>query len=142
MYTEAQISQLLEVAQDAGLVVPAGMMTASPADLITICNGVGCEAMPEKWRNAASKFFSAIEATAAIHDFDYSLSDGSEDGRRVADDRFLTNGIREVYHRYRWWNWRRYVARIKLIFAYDCLLKGGRAAWLECYYQNKVKVKK
>lgn len=135
-YTEQQITAIMRRARDAGLEIPQKMLNATPADLTQICNGVGSEAMPAKWRAATSKFFCAIEATAAIHDWDYSRSDGSESRRQYADDRFLVNGIKEIYSRYKWYNWRRYVARVKLMLAYDTLLTAGRSAWLECYYNN------
>lgn len=136
-YTKEEISALKERARLAELYAPIGFMSCPNKHLVEICNGVGSESAPKYLRDITTKFFRSIEATAAIHDYMYSLSDGTERGRQAADDTFMYNGIKEVDAKYPWYNWRRYVARIKVFLAYDALRRGGGRAWEKCFNQKK-----
>lgn len=136
-YTPEQIAALKERAREAELYAPIGFMSCPNKQLVRVCNGVGSESAPKLLRDITTKFFRSIEATAAIHDFMYSLSDGTEKGRQAADDTFMCNGIKEVDFKYPWYNWRRYAARIKVFLAYDALRRGGNAAWQKCFNQKK-----
>ena len=137
MYSEQKIESLLKIAKDAHLIVPEEMLKCSYEMLVKICNGVGSQSMPEWARNAGNLFFKAIEASAAIHDFMYEFSDSSLHLKEKADDIFLLNGIDEIYHKYGWWNWKRYVARIKLMAAYDILRAVGNRAYITAYIKRK-----
>ena len=136
-YTKEQISALKERARLAELYAPIGFMSCPNKHLANVCNGVGSDAAPKYLRDISTKFFRSIEATAAIHDFMYNLSDGSQRGRAAADDTFLLNGFKEVGYRYKWYDPRRYIARFKVFLAYDALRIGGDDAWQKCFNQKK-----
>ena len=137
MYSEQKIENLLKTAKDAHLIVPEEMLACNKTSLVKICNGVGSQSMPEWARNAGNVFFNAIEASAAIHDFMYEFSDDSLYLKEKADDIFLLNGIDEIYHKYGWWNWKRYVARLKLMAAYDILRAVGNRAYINAYIKRR-----
>lgn len=136
-YNAGEIGELKERARLAELYAPIGFMSCPNKHLVHVCNGVGSEAAPKYLRDITTKFFRSIEATAAIHDFMYNLSDGSQRGRQKADETFLMNGIKEVDFKYRWYDPRRYIARFKVFIAYDALRRGGDDAWQKCFNQKK-----
>lgn len=136
-YNAGEIGDIKERARLAELYAPIGFMSCPNKHLVNICNGVGSDAAPKYLRDISTKFFRSIEATAAIHDFMYNLSDGSQRGRAAADDTFLLNGFKEVGYRYKWYDPRRYIARFKVFLAYDALRIGGNDAWQKCFNQKK-----
>lgn len=83
-YTKEEIAALKERARLAELYAPIGFMNCPNKRLAEVCNGVGSEAAPRFLRDITTKFFRSIEATAAIHDYMYNLSDGTEKGRQAA----------------------------------------------------------
>mgnify|MGYP004660663877 CR=1 FL=1 len=137
MYSEQKIESLLQTAKAARLIIPEEMLACERSALAKICNGVGSQSMPEWARNAGNVFFGAIEASAAIHDYMYEFSDGSLYLKEKADDIFLLNGIDEIYHKYGWWNWKRYAARLKLMAAYDILRAVGNRAYITAYIKRR-----
>lgn len=65
-------------------------------------NGYGPDRWPECVRAVMTWFYRNFEASALIHDFDYTFSDGSIDGWQTADDRFFANLKRQRDALYPW----------------------------------------
>lgn len=139
MYTIEQMAEIRRVAADAHLEAPNTFWTVPYEELIKICNGVGADWLSEKSRKIITKAFKAVEATACIHDFEYHFADGKTESQRKADERFLTNGIKECRHYNpsvlslaRLWNER------KVIIAYGVLQRIGRLAWRDSFVERKI----
>ena len=137
MYKTWQIKRMLERAQRNGLDIPEWMLKENPQDLRAVCNGVGPEHAP-KW---VRKFITAVarnlQQTAAIHDGDYHKSDGTPQGRRKADFRFLCNGIQESKQHYRWWQPCRWILQAKAVICYLLLEVCGKRAWKDAFNNNQ-----
>ena len=74
-------------------------------ELRKICNGIGPEFFPEKWRKIITWIFKYLEATAFLHDVEFHTQIGF--GR--ANAHFFINGIREVKAKFKWYNPFRYI---------------------------------
>lgn len=139
MYTIEQIAEIRRVAHEAGLNAPDGFWSASYEDLRQICNGIGADWQSDKTRAVLTRACACVEATAAIHDFEYHNASLSEKAQKDADDRFLLNGIKETLHKSRSilslkfvWNTR------KVLLAYCVLRRLGSLAWASSFYNQQL----
>ena len=143
-YTEAKISELLDIARKAGLKMPKEMLETPPAQLVKICNGVGSASLPEAIRKKLTAAYKCAEATAAIHDFRYWRSDGTPEAQRAADLEFLENGMAEVKHRHP--NWRGILRRLwderKIVAAFRILEICGESQWCVDFRNNVLNINK
>jgi hypothetical protein len=144
MYTHDQMLELISVAKAAKLSFPDEFAAAPLDELCEVCNGVGSASIPEKLRKALTKAYACAQATAAIHDWRYSKSDGLPDSQRKADAEFLKNGMEEVKYRHanggllsllrRLWDER------KIVVAYRFLEADGESAWCISFRNNVLKL--
>lgn len=129
MYAKNDIERLVESAKKYELCIPAEMLATSPEELCKICNGVGCEHpehIPSTLRKILNKVMKFAECSAAIHDFCYYNSNGTEDSRKAIDRMFRENMLDEIRARnphFRWF--KEWIA----IRAYEAVRKCGRSDW-------------
>jgi hypothetical protein len=76
-------------------------------ELRQICNGIGPEFFPEKFRKIITGIFKYLEATAFLHDAEYQ----AQVGFSLANTHFYNNGMKEVDAKFAWYDPRRYVGR-------------------------------
>ena len=134
MYSAAQITEIRARIKAAGLVMPAAMKSAHNSRLRAVCNGIGAEWMSERSRTAITKMLKYAEAAAAIHDFEYSLSDGDEGRRKAVDEMFLLNALREVRHYFpKWYDPRRWLGERAVLAAHEVLARTGGIAWRDAF---------
>ncbi|MBR4597322.1 MAG: hypothetical protein IKO42_02865 [Opitutales bacterium] len=140
MYSLEQIEAIRKTTQDANLRAPDGFFIAPAEELQKICNGVGADWLSEKSRKICTRAFACVEATAAIHDYRYHFSDGTPAGQVEADEEFLLNGIREIYHRFpRPLSLSRIWAERKVLAAFAVLKRTGRLAWRDAFVEKYLK---
>lgn len=145
MYTHDQMLELISVAKAAKLSFPDEFASASLDELCEVCNGVGGASLPEKFRKTLTKAYKCAQATAAIHDWRYSKSDGLPESQKKADAEFLKNGMAEVKYRHAnvgllGWLHRLWDER-KIVAAYRLLEVGGEAGWCIAFRNNVLKGK-
>ena len=129
MYTENDIVRLLADAENFNLQIPAGIFDQSPDKLCKICNGVGCEHpehIPSALRKVLNKVMKFAECSAAIHDFCYYNSNGTEDSRKAIDRMFRENMLDEIRARNPRFRWLKEWIAIR---AYEAVRKCGRSDW-------------
>lgn len=95
MYTHDQILELISVAKAAKLSFPDEFAAAPLDELCEVCNGMGSASMSEKLRKALTKAYACAQVTAAIHDWRYAKSDGTEEKRLEADKQILNSAFGE-----------------------------------------------
>ena len=92
-YTCEQINELIILGKNAELQAPEEFAKVPLKELVSIFNGVGPASLPGWLSERTTWVFRSAQATALIHDYMYSKSDGSEEARKIADKFFLLNGI-------------------------------------------------
>ena len=70
------------------------------AELAEICNGIGPAAFPEWLSTALTRLHPTLEATAMIHDVEFSLSDGTRERFTEANARLRENGFKAAKYEY------------------------------------------
>lgn len=129
MYLESDIECLIESAKKFGLCIPAEMLAMPAEELCKICNGVGCEHtehISSALRKILNKVMRFAECSAAIHDFSYYNSNGTEDSRKAIDRMFRENMLDEIRARNPRFRW---VKEWLAIRAYEAVRKCGRSDW-------------
>ena len=129
MYAENDIERLVKSAKKYCLCVPAEMLATSAEELCKICNGVGCEHtehIPSTLRKILNKVMRFAECSAAIHDFCYYNSNGTEDSRKAFDRMFRENMLDEIRARNARFRWLKEWLAIR---AYEAVRKCGRSDW-------------
>lgn len=97
----------------------------SDEELARIYNGIGPETFPDWMRTGLDALHPSIKCVALIHDVEYELSDGSEEGFRAANERFRRNGIKVAMSEFSWYNPRRYLVMLDAVkYAAVCQLFG------------------
>nr|DAR29705.1 MAG TPA: hypothetical protein [Caudoviricetes sp.] len=140
MYTRKKINELFLTINNARLDMPSSLRNAEFDDVRQRCNGIGADWQSEKSRKIFTRILNYAEATALIHDWQYSESDGSPSNQQKADDRFLLNGYREIDFKYpHWWSWRRWYAKASITAAHTLLKRLGVVAWRLSYAEQKLK---
>lgn len=129
MYAKNDIERLLESAKKYDLYIPAEMLTTPAEELCKICNGVGCEHpehIPSALRKVLNKVMRFAECSAAIHDFCYYNSNGTEESRKAIDRLFRENMLDEIRARNPRFRWLKEWIAIR---AYEAVRKCGRSDW-------------
>lgn len=100
-------------------------------ELRIYCNGIGPEFFPEKCRKVITWIFKYLEATAFLHDAEYT----AQVGFRKANAHFFTNGNIEVRANFKWYHPRRYIG-MRRVRQFYCILEiiGNRA-----YYEAGIR---
>ena len=142
MYSKKQLLQILETIKSAKLNAPNAFVSAPIADLQKICNGIGADWQSEASRRKLTRMMSYAEASAAIHDWQYYMSNGSESWRAAVDEEFLVNALREIRFKFKWYNPRRWLAERAVLVGYCVLQRVGRAAWAIAHCERCKKSKK
>lgn len=142
MYTKQRLLDILAVVQAAKLSAPHAFTVAPLADLQKICNGIGADWQSDASRRKLTRMMSYAEASAAVHDWHYHNSNGSESWRATVDEEFLMNALREIRYKYRWYNPRRWLAERAVLVGYCVLQRMGRAAWAIAFCERCKKSRK
>ena len=83
-----------------------------------------------------TRAFSFIEYSAAVHDWRYAKSDGTEEKRLEADKEFRANMLDEILYRAPSWKWWK---ELKALGMYSLVRKLGRAAWCIAFAESATK---
>ena len=129
MYAKNDIERLIDRAKKYDLCIPAEMLAMPAEELCKICNGIGCEHtehIPSALRKILNKVMKFAECSAAIHDFCYYNSNGTEDSRKAIDRMFRENMLDEIRARNSRFRW---VKEWLAIRAYEAVRKCGRSDW-------------
>ena len=140
IYCKSEMDLVRESAKELKLDAPRYFWIAPLTSLMDICNGFGSDAFPENLRKVLDWVYRNYKEIAAIHDVDYELSDGTEEQRKIADDRFLKNGLimwQDIYGWSRWINPVAIYSRHKIYTAHRLLRAFGKGAWLASYERKK-----
>lgn len=137
MYSACDIERLLGRVKNFGLEAPSEMLSANTEELIAVCNGVGCEHeehIGSGAKKALGRVMAFAECSAAIHDWCYAHSDGTEDGRQKADKLFRKNMLDEIEGRKPRFKWFKQWLALR---AYDAVRRYGRADWCIAFAESK-----
>ena len=104
-------------------------------ELCIICNGIGPEWLPAKYRKILSWIYKYLEATAFLHDAEFE----AQICFRKANGHFFTNGNIEVRARFKWYDLRRYVGFRRVRQFYWLLETFGMRAYNEAGNKNNNK---
>ena len=127
-----------------GLEMSFKMQRASDEQIDSFYNGAGAEWMPDWSRDILDNFLQKYRECVAIHDWDFSHSDGSEYSFKMANERFKRNmkKVRDYY--YPWSNPLLYGECFKWYLkaraAYRAVENFGWKAWTDAYQQNNIKL--
>ena len=91
IYTKEKMAAIRAGIQKAGLSAPQEFFDAGIDELCEVCNGVGGSGLSNDSRLKLTRAFSFIEYSAAVHDWRYAKSDGTEEKRLEADKEFRAN---------------------------------------------------
>lgn len=109
MYTLEQILDAREIAAEIPL-LGCGRFCVLPIEqVLTICNGIGAEWMPEWSRKLLDKRYYVLRIPAMIHDVDYYFGTGTDTDFHLANAKFHENGKLMARNFYAWYNPIRYV---------------------------------
>ena len=100
-------------------------------ELRKICNGIGPEWLPEKYRKILTWIYKYMIVTAFLHDVEFE----AQIGFHKANSHFFTNGNIEVRTHFKWYNPRRYIGLRRVRQFYWLLETFGIRAYNEA--QNK-----
>lgn len=137
MYSVGDIERLLGRVKNFGLDAPSEMLSANADELIAVCNGVGCEHpehIPQAFRKTLSRVMAFAECSAAIHDWAYHNSDGTEASREAADRQFRANMLDEIEGRKPRFKWLKQWLALR---AYEAVRRYGRADWCIAFAESK-----
>ena len=105
IYTKEKMAAIRAGVQKAGLSAPQEFFDAGIDELCEVCNGVGSSELSNDSRLKLTRAFSFIEYSAAVHDWRYAKSDGTEEKRLEADKEFRANMLDEILYRAPSWKW-------------------------------------
>lgn len=129
MYCIDDVERLKADIAKIRLSAPVEMFETPNEDLCKICNGVGCnhpEHVPSALKKVLNRVMCFAQCSAAIHDFCYYQSDGTESTREAVDKRFRANMLDEIRARKSRFSWLKEWIAIR---AYEAVRKCGRADW-------------
>lgn len=95
IYTKERMAAIRAGIQKAGLSAPQEFFDAGIDELCEVCNGVGGSGLSNDSRLKLTRAFSFIEYSAAVHDWRYAKSDGTEEKRLEADKQILNSAFGE-----------------------------------------------
>lgn len=136
IYTKEKIERIRTLAKKSGLSAPAEFFESPAEELIRVCNGVGSALATDAARRKLTKSFRFAECSAAIHDWRYARSDGTEASRLAADREFRANMLDEIACRRQSWRWLREWQVLRL---YNAVREYGRAAWCIAFAESSTK---
>ena len=136
IYTKERMAAIRAGIQKAGLSAPQEFFDAGIDELCEICNGVGGAELSNDSRLKLTRAFSFIEYSAAVHDWRYAKSDGTEEKRLEADKEFRANMLDEILYRAPSWKWWK---ELKALGTYSLVRKLGRAAWCIAFAESATK---
>lgn len=122
--------------QKVGLSAPQEFFDAGIDELCEVCNGVGGSELSNDSRLKLTRAFSFIEYSAAVHDWRYAKSDGTEEKRLEADKEFRANMLDEILYRSPSWKWWK---ELKALGMYSLVREYGRAAWCIAFAESATK---
>lgn len=135
-YSAQEIQCIRSNAKDQNLEAPDLFWRCPAEDLVTICNGCGSENLPQSLRKILSWIYRNYTAAHCIHDFDYTLSDGSDSTFEAVNLRFYKNLRiiwKEKYGLLRWINPVALWGLKKIRIAFKTVSVYGKSAWLAAY---------
>lgn len=141
MYSVNDIERLLSQAGDFGLDVPPEMLSAGAEKLVAVCNGVGCEHkehIPNYAKKALGHVMAFAECSAAIHDYNYYNSDGTESSREAVDKQFRANMLDEINGRCGRFVWLKQWLALR---AFAAVRKCGRSDWCIAFAEKTIREK-
>lgn len=133
IYSKEKIDAIRAIAKKAGLSAPVEFFSAPAEELAGVCNGIGSSQATEEARRKLTKRFWFAECAAAIHDWRYARSDGTEESRQAADKEFRTNALDEIAVRRPSWQWLREWQALRL---YNAVREYGRSAWCIAFAES------
>ncbi len=136
IYTKEKIEKIRTFAKKSGLSAPAEFFESPAEELIRVCNGIGSALATDAARRRLTGSFRFAECSAAIHDWRYARSDGTEAGRLAADREFRANMLDEIAFRRPSWRWLREWQALRL---YNAAREYGRAAWCIAFAESAAK---
>lgn len=141
MYAVGDVERLMTKIKNFGLEAPEEMLSAEATEFAKICNGIGCEHIEhitQGEKKAIGKIMGFAECSAAIHDWCYAHSDGTEESRKKADKMFRRNMLDEIEERKVRFKWfRQWVA----LRAYATVRKYGRSDWCIAFAERQTEGK-
>ena len=141
MYCSGNIERIKAQIKSFGLTRPVGMLNADEESLCGICNGVGCEHdehIPSKFRKVLNSVMAFAECSAAIHDYCYYYSDGTEVGREYADKMFRANMLDEINARNVRFKWLKQWLALR---AFEAVRRCGRSDWCIAFAEKSIREK-
>lgn len=123
------------------LYAPVEMFETPNEDLCKICNGVGCnhpEHVPSALKKVLNRVMAFAECSAAIHDFCYYQSDGTESTREAVDKRFRANMLDEINGRGGRFVWLKQWLALR---AFAAVRKCGRSDWCIAFAEKTIREK-
>lgn len=110
----------------------------SDQEIISCCNGIGSQAMPEAIRSFLDAMHPSMRIAAAIHDLEYQFSeDRSDEAFHASNARFQRNCVAVCKILYGWYDPRRYFAIHKARQFRAILDICGKSAWKAAGSQNR-----
>jgi hypothetical protein len=130
---EKKVEALRQAAKDLNLDAPDSFWLAPIEELAEIYNGCGPEWMSKFGRAALTWAVEPLEPAILIHDYEFSLSDGSKKSFKAANSRIYANCVKLAKAAYAWYDlWRyRWLRRAVVVWAF-CQY-GGWSAWTDAY---------
>lgn len=102
----------------------------SDKEIISCCNGIGSEAMPEAIRSFLDRMHPSMQIAAGIHDLEFQFSeDRSDEAFHASNARFQRNCISVCKVIYKWYDPRRYLAMHDAKKFRAILDLCGKSAW-------------
>jgi len=112
-------------------------------------NGTGPERWPANVRDKIDSMAKLYAPAVLVHDCDFTLSDGSEDGLEAATERFRKNTDAILDYYYPRWTWQQLKASyrhergvavtVKAALDIGVSMRFCRQAWLEAYDKKQEK---
>ena len=134
---EIQVQMLRIEAKRCGLDAPDSFWLAPVSDLAEKYNGCGPEWMSKFSRAALTFALRVFEPAILIHDYEFSLSDGSKESFKAANSRIFANCVKLAKAAYAWYDlWRyRWLRRAVVVWVF-CQF-GGWSAWTDAAAEIK-----
>ncbi len=132
-----KVHSLRMKAKRLGLDAPESFWLAPVSDLVEIYNGCGPEWMSKFSRAALTFALLVFEPAILIHDYEFSLSDGSKESFKAANSRIYSNCVKLAKAAYAWYDlWRyRWLRRAAMVWVF-CRY-GGWSAWTDAAAEVK-----
>jgi len=128
--TSKQLNEWREFVSKHRLEGSIVLFERSDEEIISCCNGIGSQAMPEAVRKFLDAMHPSMRIAAAIHDLEYQFSeDRSDEAFHASNARFQRNCVAVCKILYGWYDPRRYWAIHKARQFRAILDLCGKPAW-------------